>query len=212
MDPRAQAAADVLAVQWHYASRGRSLAGAALAGARQFVEWAHYPREDHVDHASGARFYYHAHAAAERCPGEHGHFHLFVPAPHAPGEITHLVGISLDPTGMPLRLFTTNLWVTGEAWCDAGTLESLLPGFCVRAPGRLAPVARWLTGMVSLYADVIAELLHDRDRRLANGDAATLQDRSLHVVSERTLSLSERLGALDRTELSLEEDSHALSL
>lgn len=206
---RAQAATDALAVQWQYASQGRSLAEAALAGSRQFVEWAHYPREDHVDRASGMRFYYHAHPADERAPGEHGHFHLFVAAAGAPDAISHLVGLSLDAKGLPLRLFTTNHWVTGDVWADADALVALLPGVRLHATGRLAPVARWLTAMVRLYRDEIADLLRERDRRLGR-DPAALQDRAVHIVSERPVSLPEQLERLEALRHSSKEETHGV--
>lgn len=207
MERRARAAAAVLAVQWQYASRGRSLAAAALAGARRFVEWEHHPRGDHVDRASGVRFFYHAHSADARAAGEHGHFHLFVPAPGRPGSISHLVGISLGAKGLPLRLFTTNHWVTGEAWCDAPALAALVPHLSLHAIGRLAPVARWLQGMVALHDDVIVDLLHERDRRLG-GDSAALEDRAVHIVSQRPVSLAQRLQALDPVHHSFKEETH----
>lgn len=207
MERRARAAADVLAVQWQYASRGRSLAAAALAGARRFVEWEHHPRGDHVDRTSGARFFYHAHPADERAAGEHGHFHLFVRTPGRAGSISHLVGISLDAKGLPLRLFTTNRWVTGEAWCDAATLGRLVPRLSLRATGRLAPVARWLEGMVALHDDVVVELLHERDRRLGH-DPAALEDRALHIVSQRGVSLPQRLQAPGPLHHSFKEETH----
>jgi hypothetical protein len=209
MDDRAQAAAEVLAVQWHYASQGRSLAAAALAGAREFVEWAHHPRDDHVDAASGVRFYYHAHPAAERAPHEHGHFHLFVPAPGEAGAISHLIAISLDAQGLPLRLFTTNRWVTGETWQDAAALSALLPHFALRSGGRLAPVARWLAGMVRLYDDAIAGLLRERDSRLVAGESA-FEDRSLHIASQRSVSLPDRLARLPARRNSPKEEVHVL--
>lgn len=193
---RAQAAGQVLAVQWQFASQGRSLAGAALAGARRFVEWAHYPREDHVDSASGARFFYHSHSADQRPAGEHGHFHVFVPTPGEPEAISHLIAISLDAKGLPVALFTTNQWVTGEAWRDASTLGALLPAFSLDARGRLAPVARWLSGMVALYEDVILALLHERDRRLG-GDPAAFENRSLHVLSQARIDLPQRLQSIE---------------
>ncbi len=204
---RAQAAAEVLAVQWQYASQGRSLASASLAGARQFVEWAHYPCSDHVDRASGVRFYYHAHPADQRAPGEHGHFHLFVPASGEPGAISHLVGVSIDAKGLPLRLFTTNRWVTGEAWRDAQTLARAVPRFALHATGRLGPVARWLAGMVALYDDVIIELLRERDRRLGS-DSAALDDRSVHIVSQRPVSLADRLQSAPAVRHSTKEEIH----
>jgi hypothetical protein len=211
MDRVAQAAADVLAVQLHLAAQGRTLAGAALAGAREFVEWAHHPRDDHVDRTSGVRFYYHAHAADERVPGEHGHFHLFVPVPGEPAAISHLIAISLDDKGLPLRLFTTNHWVTGDTWLDADALIALLPGVSVRAAGRLAPVARWLTAMVTLYQDTIVALLRARDRRL-HGDAAALENRSLHIVSERRICLPERLARVKALRHSPKEETHVAAV
>jgi hypothetical protein len=207
MDRRAQAAADVLAVQLQLAGQGRTLAGAALAGAREFVEWTHYPRDDHVDRRSGVRFYYHAHSAQERVAGEHGHFHLFVPAPGAPAAIAHLVAISLDEKGLPLRLFTTNHWVTGDTWLEAEALCALVPGLAVHATGRLAPVARWLTGMVALYQDVIADLLRARDRRLRGG-AAALENRLCHIASERSISLPQRLASIEPVRHSPKEETH----
>ncbi|MBI5259239.1 MAG: hypothetical protein HY855_22235 [Burkholderiales bacterium] len=198
MTPRL-AAAEVLATQLDYAQRGRSLAQAALAGARHFVEWAHYPQDDCVDRRHGARFFYHAHDAAERAPNEHGHFHVFVT--HA-DTVVHLVGISIDANGLPTRLFTTNGWVTGGAWLDAGAMQPLLAGFSLQAAGRLAPLARWISGMVHLYQAQIAELLHERDLTLAawvrqhapaGGLAGALQDRAVHIVSQRPVSLLARL-------------------
>jgi hypothetical protein len=196
MQRRAQAAGQVLAVQWQFASQGRSLAGAALAGAHRFVEWMHYPREDHVDRATGVRFFYHSHGADQRPAGEHGHFHVFVPTPGEPGAISHLIVISLDAKGLPLALFTTNQWVTGETWRSAPTLVSLLPSFSLHANGRLAPVARWLSGMVALYDDVIAALLQERDRRLG-GDPAAFEDRSLHVLSQARIDLPQTLQSIE---------------
>ncbi|MCA3256203.1 MAG: hypothetical protein INF91_11375, partial [Alphaproteobacteria bacterium] len=40
--------------------------------------WAHYPADDAVDPASGARWFYHTHAHESRDGAEHGHFHLFL--------------------------------------------------------------------------------------------------------------------------------------
>lgn len=207
---RTQAAADVAAVQWHYTQRGVSLATAALAGAARYQEWVHHPHDDLVDPASAARCFYHAHAAAERAADEHGHFHVFAPAPaECRPDFVHLVGISLNAQGLPTRLFTTNRWVTGEHWLPATTLIEQLPQFTLQTRGRLAPVARWVQGMVHLYADLLADLLHERDavlhaRAAGHADgaapdapdrpgAAVLDDRALHVVSERPVALLERL-------------------
>jgi hypothetical protein len=191
------AAADVAEVQWHYASRSISLASAALAGAARLREWAHHPQDDLIDPDHGTRCFFHAHAAAERAPGEHGHFHVFVAAPvGTQPDFSHLVGISIDAGGLPTRLFTTNRWVTGEHWLPAATLTGQLGDFCLRTHGRLAPIARWVQGMVRLYADLIGELLHERDATLLAHHAepaAALDDQHLHIVSQRPVQLLARL-------------------
>lgn len=196
---RQAAAQQVLAQQLAYAERGTSLAQAALAGARQCVEWAHYPRSDVVDPVRGTRFYYHAHPAAERAPGEHGHFHIF--APHAAqGGFFHLAGLSLDARGLPLRLFTTNQWVTGETWCDAATVLAALPGFAVETRGRLAPVARWLGAALALWAPQLDALVRERDALVAERARreprdAVLADRRLHIVSQCAVDLPSTLAS-----------------
>jgi hypothetical protein len=194
-----QAVQDLLHAHAWYAQRGQSLASAALAGARSFVRWLHYPRNDVDDAAHGSRFFYHAHEPHEMLAHEHGHFHVFARLTDravnpARSGYAHLVGISMDPQGAPLRLFTTNQWVTGEDWFDAVDLASAVQRFRVETPGRLAPVARWLTAMVQCYASDMVRLLVQRDAQLQAFAQRTQQDlhtarndRSLHILSEQAL-------------------------
>lgn len=89
-------------------------------------------------------------------------------------------------------------------------MQALVAGFSLRAQGPLAPVARWLTAMVRLYDGEIIELLHERDRRVGGG-GASLQDRSLHITSERAVSLPDRLERLQALHVSPEENHHVPS-
>lgn len=190
------AARTIISVQAALASRGTHLASAALAGARSFVEWEHYPHDDYVDRDHGTEFYYHAHEAARRMPDEHGHFHVFTR--HADGRFRHLTGISLDSRGYATRLFTTNRWVTDEAWAPTPEMRPAVDSFALRSSGRLAPVARWLEAMVHFYRPLIIDLLEERDVWLAKAGAkmreAQLDDRSIHIVTERPISLLSDLG------------------
>ena len=102
------AAQDLAGVQAAYANRGISLSELALCGAKEFVEWQHYPNNDLVDAISGYEFYYHSHSSDEMPKGEHGHFHLFKRHATNPEKFHHLIGIALDPKGVPVRIFTTN--------------------------------------------------------------------------------------------------------
>lgn len=228
MDKLLQAAQTVVDVPLRYLSAGSNMAIAALAGAKQFEVWRHYPARDAVDIEHRTRFFYHAHACNNSLPNEHGHFHLFVYFPDEKAGATgaenfsHLVGIALDDKGQPLRWFTTNRWVTAETWRPAKDLLAVLPELQFSAKGRLAPVAQWLTAMLTLYRPQIAALLLERDARLAreiellsalkkqrHGQKQeqeqvrepeakryaeiVLDDRELDVMSACSVSLSERV-------------------
>ena len=117
---------------------------------------------------AGTRFYYHAHRHGVP---EHGHFHLFVHGPKA-GDFMHLAALSLDHHGQPMRWFSTNRWVTAGRWRPAGEMRAALRRFEVRTHGRLAPVANWLTAMVRLFNEDLAELLRERDVLMATALAA----------------------------------------
>ncbi len=222
MDPVREAAERVMAVQMRYARRGIGLAQAAMAGAATLEPWRHHPRGDVIDRHNASQFYYHAHGSS-RCPAaEHGHFHLFardsgldagvslaapvggrsaVLRPGPADGFVHLVALSLDARGLPLRWFVTNRWVTGGRWADAGTVNTALARFAPHARGRLAPVGEWVSAMTVLYGQTIAALLRRRDaivgRRVARvGAEPFFEDRSVDVITETRISLGHRLASL----------------
>lgn len=120
---------DVIDCHRVLAKTGDNIVGELIRGVETFYEWDHYPKGDVFDHETHSQFYYHAHPQELR-GGEHSHFHTFVrplgmpagilPAP-LPGlelpkgdndALSHIIGISMDPQGVPIRLFATNRWVT----------------------------------------------------------------------------------------------------
>ena len=120
---------------------------------------------------------------------EHGHFHLFlraegipagitplvlpelavanapVPPQSAPlkrgerDEVVHLVAIAIDWRGEPVRLFTTNRWVTGETWYCADDVIRMLDRFQVSGDMPSAVLNRWIGAMVRLFQPEIAGAL-----------------------------------------------------
>jgi hypothetical protein len=193
------AASQLIAVQSGYAARGMTLGQAALCGARDFVEWAHYPAHDCADSVTGFEFYYHAHNRDEMLPEEHGHFHVFERNASKPDRFFHVIGISLDFRGLPINLFTTNAWVTGETMVSAPKVAKAARQFSVTTRGRMAPIARWVTALIRLYALEIAELAHQRDQKLARlahsgrSKKEILQDRRVRVLSQRRIHLLRQL-------------------
>lgn len=184
-----------------YVERGTNLSTAALAGCKKFIAWQHYPHNDAVDAEHGTEFYYHAHEKSERLANEHGHFHVFVRS-QGGRRFHHLIGISMDPLGAPIRLFLTNQWVTGESWIDANKILPRLQRFECAVKGRLAPVARWITGMVQLYCQDIADLHRARDqwhaRYCRSGNRhGHLSDRNFHIVTQKKIDLFQRLSKVN---------------
>ncbi len=176
----------------------------ALIGTQSFVEWQHYPERD-ARSRNGGLFYYHAHAASQRATGEHGHFHLFAPNPRkdcAAGQpFTHLIALSVDDRGMPLRVFTTNQWVTAECWEPAPAVSRLAAGTHF---DRIRPVAigRWLQSMLDLFRPQIERVVQLRDARIralhAAGRGNLLADRRTHILSQCPINISTQVLALEQ--------------
>jgi len=157
--------------------------GIILKHQRSFSILDHYPQGDVYDPESHAQWYYHAHDKSER-PFEHGHFHTFlrgrgmadgikpVPLPnYRPKDdpydlVSHLIAVSMDSTGRPIGLFTTNRWVTGETWFTAHDVCSMLDGFDMNVDKPTWTINRWLTNMLRLFQPQIIDLLMLRDERI----------------------------------------------
>ena len=212
------AAAEAVASARALADEGANPVTAVLQGASIVEEWAHFPAGDVIDPDTHSQFYYHAHAASERAAGEHGHFHTFVrpkaimpqsqplAAPESSGDeaawIAHLVGISVDASGRIIRLFTTNRWVTGEAWYDAEAVIGMLDRFDMTGDAPSRALNRWIGAVVRMYEPQIADLLRARDARVAAFRAAhagsdVLEDRALQVTSEMPVDFLAQIRAIE---------------
>ena len=190
------AAQELADIQMRYAETGRTLNEAALCGAREFLEWQHYPNNDLIDEKTGYEFYYHAHSAQEMPPGEHGHFHVIK---RNEDSFHHLIGIALDQKGLVVRLFTTNQWVTGEEMADASQILKSVKEFEMTVMGRMAPISRWISALLRLFYPEIEGLVLERDKKIhqliksmGSRDLA-LNSKSHHVLTECRIDLISRL-------------------
>ncbi|MDF2114022.1 hypothetical protein PY365_00425 [Roseiarcaceae bacterium H3SJ34-1] len=193
---------------------GSNLVVEALRGSEEFVEWEHYPFDDVRDPDTHSQFYFHAHAPDDRERPDYAHFHTFMgargmPPGVVPAELdgsrddaaamSHLVAISMTPTGMPERLFTTNRWVTAETWYCAGDVIAMLDGFAV---GGVRSLDRWITSMLVLFRPQIVRLLHERDAVVDRWRATypgidVFEDRRLEITSSTDISLEAHIAWLD---------------
>jgi hypothetical protein len=215
------AALEVIDVHSRLAKTSDNVVGELIKNAEAFYEWDHYPDGDVFDSETNSQFFYHAHPADLRV-GEHGHFHTFLrpagmpagitPAPLADYEppkdaddaLSHIIGISMDSFGVPICLFTTNRWVTGEYWYAASDVVRMIDLFDISHTQPSWPVNRWVTGMVSLFRPQILTLLTARDETVAawakagkSEDGNVYEDRNLEVTSYCLISIEDQVQAID---------------
>lgn len=188
---------------------GLNIVGEILRGQTEFVELEHYPDDDVFDPDTHSQYYYHAHRGMD---GEHGHFHTFLrqpgmargvsPIEYAPSDpwpqgadaLSHLVCISMDAYGYPIGLFTTNRWVTAEAWYRAPDVIGMLERFCIDHAAPSWPVNRWISAMFVLFRPQMAALLQVRDEVIAQwksriAAADVFEDRDLDITSRLPISV-----------------------
>jgi hypothetical protein len=118
-------------------------------------------------------------------------------------HLSHLVAIAMDTNGMPVRLFTTNRWVTGETWYRAEDVSRMLDRFVVDLARPSWPVNRWISAMFRLFRPQMLELLAARDaaimnwRRRHRGKIHVFEDRRLEVASQIAIGLDDQLQRID---------------
>ena len=215
LEDMAAAGAEALEVYRLLRKSGDNVVGEVLRGQGEFYEWDHFPKGDVYDPETHSQYYYHAHPAELR-GDEHGHFHTFLrpkgmppaiePAPladYAPPEgdndaLSHLIGISMDQHGYPIRLFTTNRWVTGEVWYAADNVIAMLDRFHMDLASPSLPVNIWITALLRLFRPDIEELVRARDRSIADWqerkhNVNVYEDRDLEITSFADISVEEQI-------------------
>ena len=211
------------------AKTGDNIVGEVLRDQGVFREWDHYPHDDAYDAVTHAQFYYHAHPAGQRAWTEHGHFHTFlrprgmppgvrpadVPPPADPPDpapdqacadnaaLSHMVAISMTPLGLPVRLFTTNRWVTGETWYRAADVGAMLDHFVIDHTRPSWALNRWISAMFRLFKPQIIALLHARDRTIAawrpkaGASLSVYDDRRLEVTSVLAIDIDRQIDQVE---------------
>lgn len=115
----------------------------------------------------------------------------------------------MSGAGRPVRLFTTNRWVTGERWYRAADVITMLDRFVVDLSKPSWPLNRWISAMLILYRDHIERLIHERDAaiaqwRAAHPDRDVFEDRALEVTSGLAIDLDAHLAHI-RSRLGLDD-------
>jgi hypothetical protein len=193
-------AACALATQTENMARAVRTVVDDIVGSAAMVEpWVQYPEPMAEDAHIGVGYFYHSHGSSRSHPDERGHFHVFM---RGDGAVrSHLAAIVIDAQGMPVRLFTTNRWVTDERWM---TSERLLawanPDSHLSERSGLA-VTLWIMHCLNLFYPQLEWLLHRRDESLhslktGRSGTAVFEDRRIEILSECDISLPRQIGAL----------------
>jgi len=142
--------------------------------------------------------FYHCHSTAKDIQHlfetEHGHFHIFVKVSEQPVKWSHVVALSMDELGQPLRWFMVNHWVSGETWLESNLFDDLLKYIPYKDQDSV--LAQWLMVMLDLYKPEIKELLKKRDAALSGLDSEQcLKDRALYLLAEKNINLKEKFAS-----------------
>lgn len=205
-----EASAEVLECYRVLAKAKSNVVAEVLRHQGDFVEWNHYPKGDAVDWETHSQFYYHAHPKKQR-PGEHGHFHTFmryagIPKGIQPAKMkhpqkenkkrigTHLIAFSMDKKGFPIKIFTTNRWVTDETWYKAEDVIKILDNFKMDHTYPSWATNRWLSAMMKMFRPQIEDLIEKRDKKMSQWRKKyprkdIYEDRTLEVTSQTKISV-----------------------
>ena len=114
-------------------------------------------------------------------------------------EVSHLIAIAIDVRGEPIRLFTTNRWVTGETWFRAEDVTRMLDRFVIAEREPSPVLNRWIGAMIELFRPQIAALLQARDETVM----AWRRRRRTHVFEDPRLEITSSLDVQLDTQLAL---------
>jgi hypothetical protein len=117
-------------------------------------------------------------------------------------EVSHLIAIAIDIRGEPIRLFTTNRWVTGETWYRAEDVTRMLDRFVIAEREPSVVLNRWIGAMIHLFHPQIAALLQARDETVMawrrRRRTHVFEDPRLEITSSLDIQLDTQLALVDR--------------
>ena len=121
------------------------------------------------------------------------------------GGLCHLIAVSFDNTGIPIRLFTVNRWVAMEWQYPADVVISMIDRFRIENPidGKETYnlTSRWLMAMLKLYRPQIEWALRERDAMIAAMRAddpdTWSEDQDVEVLSAVTFDFADQIDRIE---------------
>ena len=114
---------------------------------------------------------------------------------------SHLIAISMDDKGAPIKIFTTNRWVTGEDWAHSEDVCLMVDQFQFNRPHSSWMISKWLSSLLQFFYPQVIELIFERDLILL-GDSRgrsleeVREDKALETLSEKEISIDVQMEVL----------------
>src|SRR5205085_7665327 len=112
-----------------------------------------------------------------------------------------LIAIAVDARSEPIRLFTTNRWVTGETWYPAEDVIKMLDHFVIAETEPSAVLNRWIGAVIHLFRPQVAALLRARDETVMawrrRRRTHVFEDPRLEITSSLDIQLDAQLALVD---------------
>jgi hypothetical protein len=107
----------------------------------------------------------------------------------------------MDKFGLPIRMFTTNRWVTGEYWYEAEDVRKMIDHFLIDLAQPSWAVNRWVSALVRLFRPQIVSLIDARDVAIAqwekeHPDVNVFDNEDLEVTSTLEINIDEQIAAV----------------
>ncbi len=184
-----------------------------LDGIDSIKPYQRYPALSYYFGEQHWRAFYHCHDSNIMDVREHGHFHFFNRT-NDDEEWAHVIAMGMDRVGLPVNLFTTNLWVTDGNWFDTQLLKQQL--FVLQNSDDDDLPLSWFKYMLLLYQDTIQELLNKRDTELERLCPVSREhcfiDRTIYYLSHSDIDLNKQLScalnAVQPVAKTIEEEVH----
>jgi hypothetical protein len=109
----------------------------------------------------------------------------------------------MNRAGYPIRLFTTNRWITADNWYTADDVIKMLDRFEMDLAWPSWPANIWIGAMMRLFRPQIEELVRERNSAVADWqdqhpDDDAFEDRGCDITSVRKISVAAQINRVNK--------------
>ena len=119
------------------------------------------------------------------------------------GTISHTIATSVNRAGYPVRLFTTNRWITADNRYAADDVVKMLDLFVMDLAWQSWPTNMWVTAMLCLFRPQIIKLIKTATSRWRGGGVEhpgtdVFEDKGCDITSSRRILVSAQIKRVNK--------------